>query len=137
MITSSLEEISNLRQYVCWWLGREPTQRDFNFLIGFLKKNKAKLVEGSRNSIDFRIFNKKMGPIHIIVRRKYFGIAINIHRDIKIHSNVIYDKKTLILISRIYNFLNKIYYGKSFLLPRQIRHFEKYLRYNKNKWNLI
>ena len=68
---------------------------------------------------------------------KYFGIAINIHRDIKIHSNVIYDKQTLFLISRIYNFLNKLYYGNCFLLPRQIKDFENYLRYNKKKWNLI
>ena len=137
MITAPIEEICDLKQYICWWLGREPTQKDFNFLIDFLKINGATLIRGSRNAIDFRIFNKKMGSIHIIIRRKYFGIAINVHREIKIHSKVMYDEKTLFLNSRIYNFLNKLYYGNCFLLPRQIIDFENYLRYNKKKWNLI
>lgn len=137
LIASTLEETSHLNQYILWWLGREPNQRDFDRLNNFLKRNKAKLIRASRNAIDYRIFDKIIGSIHIIIRRKYFGFALNIHRDIKVHSEVDYDNITLYIASRIYNFLNKVRYGKPFLLPRQDRDFTNYLRCNKKKWNLI
>ncbi len=118
MITSSLEKIGISEQYICWWLGREPSQKDYNKFLGFLFKQKGKLVKSSKNAIDFRIFYSDQCSIHIIIRRKYFGIAINIHFDIGIHSKVCYTEDTLRLISKMYVILNRLNYGKCFLLPR-------------------
>ena len=135
MVLSITEEFCSLRQYICWWLGREPNQKDFSVLINFLSNNNAVLVRASRNALDYRKFDVSKGVIHIIIRRKYFGIAINIHRDLEVHSNVYYDQETLVLISRIYNHLKRNKYAKLFLLPREEREFEKFLKYGK-KWNM-
>ena len=135
MVLTITEEICSLRQYICWWLGREPNQRDFNPLINFLSKNNAVLVRISRNALDYRKFNVSRGVVHIVLRRKYFGIAINIHRDIEVHSNVDYDQETLVIISRMYNYLKRNKRAKLFLLPRERREFDKFLQFG-NKWNL-
>lgn len=93
------------------------------------------LVRNSRNALDYRKFDVSKGVIHIIIRRKYFGIAINIHRDLQVHSIVDYDQETLVIISRIYNHLKRNKHAKLFLLPREIKEFEKFMQFGK-KWNI-
>ncbi|GAI82176.1 unnamed protein product, partial [marine sediment metagenome] len=48
------EKIRFKEQYVCWWLGREPSQLDFDILIDHLLNIKASAVRISKNAIDFR-----------------------------------------------------------------------------------
>lgn len=135
MVLTVKEVLCSPRQYICWWLGREPNQKDFNILINFLSDNNSVLVRTSRNALDYRRFDVSKGVIHIIICRKYFGIAINIHRDLEVHSIVDYDQETLVIISRIYNHLKRNKRAKLFLLPREIREFEKFLQFGK-KWNM-
>lgn len=137
MIEAALKQSGIFQQYLFWWLGREPSQKDFDKLNACLRRNRAILIRGDKNSVDYRIFDKFVGSIHIIVRRKYFGFAINIHRDVEIHTKINYDRWTLRLASKIYSFLARIRYGRAFLLPRQDKEFNHFLKYSRNKWNLI
>ena len=131
------EKIRFKEQYVCWWLGREPSQQDFDILIDHLLNIKASAVRESKNAIDFRFFHGSNCSTHIIIRRKYFGIAINIHIDLGIHSKTCFNKNTLSLLSGIYILLKRVKYGKCFLLPREENKFLKFMCSGKKKWNLI
>ena len=100
-------------------------------------RNKAKIVRCSKNAVDFRIFYGGARCIHIIARKKYFGMAINIHFDIGVHSEVSYTKDTLTILSKVYLILKRKRYGRCFLLPREETTYQKFLRFDKRKWNLI
>lgn len=123
--------------YLFWWLGREPSQRDFDFIKKKLFKLGAVGVKAGRNSADFRIFYGNNISLHLIILRKYWGFAINCHVDIGIHSDSLFNKQALAILSKIYARLKQVSYGKCFLLPRQEKEFEKFLKYGKRKWNLL
>ena len=124
-------------QYIFWWLGREPNQRDYNFLEKELLKIGAHPVKACRNSIDFRIFLGKNISFHIILRRKYWGYAINCHLDLGKHSQAIFTRDCLLILSFLFLSLRRIPYGKCFILPREEETFRNFLKYCKNRWNLI
>ena len=124
-------------QYIFWWLGREPSQRDYDFIESMLSKVGAIVVRAGRNSIDFRIFYSRNVSMHIIIRRKYWGFAINSHIDIGIHSRTLFNREVLKLLSNVYVNLRKIRYGKCFLMPRENDSFVRFMYEGKKRWNLI
>lgn len=123
--------------YIFWWLGRESSQRDFESIKKILWKNRAIIVRGDKNSVDFRIFYGNNVSLHIIIRRKYWGFVINSHLDIGIHSHSIFNKRSLELLSKLYLKLKEVRYGKCFLLPRQMKDFKRFMMESKRRWNLI
>ncbi len=124
-------------QYIFWWLGREPSQRDYDFIERKLSKIGAIAVRAERNSIDFRIFYSRNVSMHIIIRRKYWGFAIDSHIDIGVHSRYLFNREVLKLLSDVYLYLCKIRYGKCFLMPRENDTFVRFMREGKKRWNLI
>ena len=124
-------------QYIFWWLGREPSQRDFDFIERKLSKIGAVAVRAGRNAVDFRIFYSHNVSLHIIIRRKYWGFAINSHLDIGIHARSLFNREALKLLSKVYVHLRKIRYGKCFLMPRERDSFDRFMHEGKKRWNLI
>jgi hypothetical protein len=120
-----------------WWLGRLPSQHDFDIIQNILFDLDAKLVSFKKFAIKYRIFLSDKISYHIIIYRKYWGFAINIHLDIGIHKNVVVNKDTLKILSKIYLFIKGSNCGECFLLPRQDKTFNKFLKFNKHKWNLF
>ena len=125
------------QHYIIWWLGRLPSQQDFDIIQNFLLNMGPKIVTFKKFVIKFRIFLGGDISYHIIIYRKYWGFSVNIHKDIGIHLKAIFNKKTLYILSKIYVHVKKAQYGKCFLLARQEKAFNKFLKFNSNKWNLI
>ncbi len=94
-------------------------------------------VNVSKNSIELRMFIEDTLSVHIIISRKFWGFSINTHIDIGIHYRTIFNIQTLKILSKLYVHLNKVSYGKCFLLPRQEQDFKKFMKQGKKRWNLI
>lgn len=113
-------------QYLFWWLGRTPSQIDFKNIMSILHNNKTIFIKTAHNSVEYRKSYDDSVSLHIILIRKFWGVAVNAHIDVGIHSKALFTKDSLELLSRIYIFLKKKRYGKCFLLPREERNFRKF-----------
>ena len=113
-------------QYLFWWLGRTPNQIDFKIIMSILRKKKIIFIKTDHNSVEYKKFYGNSLSLHIILVRKFWGVAANAHIDVGVHSKSFFTKDSLELLSRIYIFLKKRRYGKCFLLPREERNFRKF-----------
>lgn len=123
--------------YLFWWLGREPSQKDFEVINFFMAKINAVIIKVITHLIEFRIFIDDTISQHIIFSSKYWGFAVNVHIDIGIHYKSIFNSQTLKFLSQLYLYLKKIGYGLCFLLPRQEKAFKSFMKTGKMRWNLI
>lgn len=137
-IKSHIRKLKEIKEhYIIWWIGRMPSQQDFDIIQNALTDLDAQVVSFKKFTIKYRIFLGGTISYHIIIYRKYWGFAVNIHQDIGIHSEAVFNKHTLKLLSKTYLHIKDADCGECFLLPRQRKAFEKFLKFNKNKWNLF
>ncbi|MBD3214651.1 MAG: hypothetical protein GF311_18720 [Candidatus Lokiarchaeota archaeon] len=106
------------KHYIIWWLGRFPSQQDFNIVNDLLEDLDANIVSFKKYVIKYRIYLTQKLSYHIILYRKNWGFSINIHLDIGIHTKAIFTKQPLTILSMLYLEINKANYGECFILPR-------------------
>ena len=119
------------KQYMFWWVGYPPMQRELNLIQVFMIKKRFSFGRNQGTHITFRKFLQDGTCIHVRLTKKKWGFSINIHKDIKIHKTVEHNKNTLQLLSELYIHL-KEFYGNIFMLPRQESDFQAFIgRQNK------
>ena len=115
-------------QYMYWYLGREPGKNEIHTICSFLEGNNAELVENLRYRKMFRIFHESTVSVHISLFLKHWGFSVNVHVDIGIHFFSFFNRQSLEILSKLYNYLKKMPDSRCFLLPREENEFQFFKR---------
>lgn len=97
-----------------WDIGHFPRPENTAILRLFFRKFNSKFFKEYRKTFQCRFYLKDGTSLHVILHKKSFGFAVNVHIDVEIHGEVEYNKFTFRFLLKLMDFLKKVY-GHTYL----------------------
>ncbi|TXT59991.1 MAG: hypothetical protein BAJALOKI1v1_1340014 [Promethearchaeota archaeon] len=118
------------QHYIIWWLNHNPFQEDLDVIQRFLGTEGFCIATHTNNKLSFdyrRIIIEKV-DYHLKATQKYYGFSINVHIDLSEHGRAIFNKDTMILLSKLYLYIKSHGNGKPFIIPRESSALTRYIK---------
>lgn len=92
-------------QYLLWRLQHYPDPQDITLLHDHLHQQGAFFCSEDNDALEMRLTLKDGTSLHVIARKKYYGMVIHAHVDMKIHSEVEYNAHSQTFFHALHSFL--------------------------------